>query len=82
MSTAQEIEDAIRTLPKAERQKLINQLPSILPELSSDDEWNRIANDPRPRPALTALGDSIAAQIKANPQAFPRIKDSDFDARK
>jgi hypothetical protein len=82
MSTAQEIEDAIRTLSKKEREKLVSELPSILPELSADTDWDRIVNDPRPRPALTALGDSIAAQMKANPESFPKIKDSDFDSRK
>ena len=82
MSTAQEIEDAIRTLSKKEREKLVSDLPSIFPELSTDVEWDRIVNDPRPRPALTALGDAIAAQMKANPEGFPKIKDGDFDPRK
>ena len=82
MSTAQEIEDAIRTLPKGEREKLIKDLPSILPELSAPDEWDRIISDPRPRPALTALGDEIAARMNENPEAFPRITDGDFEARK
>ena len=38
-----------------------------------------IIHDPRPRPALTALGDAIEAQLKANPVALPEIQDSDFD---
>jgi hypothetical protein len=82
MSTAQEIEDAIRTLSKKEREKLVSDLPTILPELSADAEWDRIVNDPRPRPALTALGDSIAAEMRAHPESFPKVKDSDFNSRK
>jgi len=35
-----------------------------LPEPDGDLEWQKIVNDPRPRPALTALGDEIAAQFK------------------
>jgi len=81
MSTAQQIEAAIRTLPKEEREKLIHDLPSILPELAAD-EWDRIVNDPRPRSALTALGDALAAQMKADPEAFPIMKESDFGVRK
>jgi len=82
MSTAQEIEDAIRTLSKKEREKLVSDLPTILPELSVDVEWDAIMNDSRPRPALTALGDAIAARVKADPESFPKIKDGDFDPRK
>ena len=82
MSTAQEIGDAIRTLSKKEREKLVSDLPSILPELSADAEWDRIVIDPRPRPALTALGDAIAAEMKAHPESFPKVKDSDFNSRK
>ena len=77
MNTVQEIETAIRSLPKKERKKLVEDLPSILPEL--DGEWNRIINDPRPRPALTALGDKIEARFKSNPQSIPEIQEGDFD---
>ncbi len=63
MSTVAEIEAAIRALPSAERERLAEDLPSILPELSGDLKWQRIAIDPRPRPGLTALGDEIAAQM-------------------
>lgn len=81
MSTAQEIKDAIRTLPEAEREKLIHDLPLILPELASD-EWERIIADSRPRANLTALGNAIEAQMKSNPDVFPKIKESDFSASK
>jgi hypothetical protein len=81
MSTVQEIEAAIQALPASEREKLVADLPGILPELSGDAAWERILSDPRPRPALSALGDEIAAQFKASPSRFPEIQDRDFDRR-
>ena len=81
MSTVQEIEDAIRALPEKEREKLVHDLPSLLPELNAEAEWSRIIHDPRPRPALTALGDAIEAQLKTNPEALPEIQESDFNGR-
>ena len=78
MSTVAEIEAAIKALPSAERERLVEDLPSILPELNGDLKWQRIVNDPRPRPALTALGDEIEKQFKANPAAFREIRDGDF----
>ena len=77
MCTALEIEAAIRSLPKSERKKLAADLPAILPEL--DGEWHGLVNDPRPRPALTALGDKIAARMKSDPQSIPEIQETDFD---
>ena len=79
MSTAKEIEVAIQALSPSEREKLVDDLPSILPELRGEAAWQRIIHDPRPRPALTALGDKVAAELKANPERFPAIQDSDFD---
>jgi hypothetical protein len=67
MSTAKEIEVAIRALSPVERDKLLEDLPSILPELQGEAAWRRILDDPHPRPALTTLGDKIAAEMKANP---------------
>lgn len=63
MSTVQEIENAIRALTPTEREKLVRDLPSILPELDGDAEWKNIMEDTRPRNALTALGDEIEAQF-------------------
>ena len=82
MSTVAEIEAAIKALPSAERERLADDLPSILPELNGDAKWQRIINDPRPRPALTALGDEIAAAFKKNPAAFSEMRDADFDRQK
>jgi len=81
MSTVAEIEAAIRALPSSERERLAEDLPSILPELRGDLVWQGIINDERPRPALSALGDRIEAQFKADPGQFPEIRDSDFDKR-
>ena len=61
MNTVPEIEAAIKALPPSERERLAEDLPSILPELRGDLVWQRIVNDERPRPALSALGDQIEA---------------------
>jgi len=66
MTTITEIEAAIRALTTTERERLADDLPAILPELNGDGKWQRIINDARPRPALTALGDEIAAQFTSN----------------
>jgi hypothetical protein len=73
MSTAQDIEAAIRMLSPLERKKLIQDLPVLLPELDGDMAWNRIIGDARTRPGLTALLDQAEAEYKTNPAAFPRI---------
>jgi hypothetical protein len=78
MSTVAEIEAAIQALPPAERERLADDLPSLLPELNGDAKWQRLITDERPRPALTALGDEIAAQLKASPAAFREVRDGDF----
>ena len=52
MNTVAEIEAAILALPLNERERLADELPSILPELNGAAQWQRIINDTRPRPAL------------------------------
>ena len=79
MSTVAEIEAAIRALPPGERERLDAELPSILPELKGGLVWERIINDPRPRPALSAMGDEIAAKFNGDPAAFSEIQDADFE---
>lgn len=81
MSTVQEIEAAIRALSDDERAKLVEHLPEILPELDGDREWQRIIRGTTPRPALSALGDSVMAALSKDPNAFPEIRESDFDRR-
>jgi len=76
MSTVQEITAAIRKLGPKERRELASELSALLPELESSDgdaAWENIIHDPRPCPALTALGDEIEAQLAANPEVFPEI---------
>ena len=81
MSTAIEIEAAIRTLSPTERMKLVRDIPALLPELDGDEAWKRIMEDPTPNPALSAYIDAIDAEYQRTPAAFPEIKDSDFDTR-
>jgi hypothetical protein len=79
MSTVAEIEAAIKALPQIDRERLAEDLPSILPELRGDLVWQRIIDDERPRPTLSALGDEIEAEFKKDPDRFPQIKTTDFE---
>ncbi|HRI16401.1 MAG TPA: hypothetical protein PLX89_25695 [Verrucomicrobiota bacterium] len=81
MSNVQEIASAIRLLSPEDRRKLAEDLPALVPELDGDAAWERIIRDNRPRPALSALVDQIEAEFQRNPQAFPEIQETDFDAR-
>ena len=81
MGTAQEVENAIRSLPAAEREKLAQHIPQLFPEFAGDSEWERIARDNRPRPALTELLNSYEVDLARDPIAFPKIAEVDFDAR-
>lgn len=79
MSSLQEIESAIRELSEIDRAKLITDLPALLPELDGDKLWEQIANDPRPRPKLSALLDRVDAERVRNPESHAVIRDADFD---
>ena len=79
MSTAQEIEDAIRSLSPSERAKLLQHLPHILPEFAGDQEWDRIIVDERSRPALSQLLDRYEAGLEADAASFPKVAEGDFD---
>ncbi len=79
MSTVQDIESAIWALSPEERDQLAKVLPALLPELDGDAARERIIRDTRPRPAFSALVDKLEADFQRNPNAFPEIKDSDFD---
>jgi len=78
MSTAQEIEQAIRSLSSSERDKLLRTLPSILPELSGHAEWDRIIEDETPRGALTDLLNETEADYKRDPDKFPPMSATDL----
>lgn len=79
MSTAQQIEEAIRALGEAEREKLLQHLPQLFPELAVDPEWERILRDDQPRPSFTRLVDGYEANLSAKPDAYPKVAESDFD---
>ena len=82
MSTAQEIEKAILSLSRAERDKLLKHIPELFPEFAGDSEWNRIIQDERPRAKLTSLLNQYEADLSATPDAFPRIAETDFGSNK
>lgn len=79
MSTAQEIEEAIRGLPPAERDKLLQHIPRLFPEFAGDEEWNRLTRDERPRPALSDLLNRYEDELNENPETFPKVAEGDFD---
>jgi hypothetical protein len=78
MSTAREIEEAIRTLPAAERNILLQHIPALFPELAGDAEWQKIIQDERARPELSKLLDETEQLLRRDPNAFSRMKTSDF----
>ncbi len=79
MSTAQQIEEAIRGLEKTERDKLLEHLPQLFPELAGDAEWERILRDDQPRQSFSAVIDSYEARLSAKPDAYPKVAESDFN---
>lgn len=79
MSTAQQIEDAIRTLEKSERDKLLQHLPQLFPELAVDPGWENILRDDRPRPSFSTLLDRYEADLSAEPDSYPKVAESDFE---
>jgi hypothetical protein len=80
MSTAREIEEAIRSLPASERDKLLHNIPDLFPELSGDAQWERILQDERPRPALTQMLDEIEHAFRRKPGDFPEVAEHDFSS--
>ena len=79
MGRAQQIEEAIRALEKAERDKLLQHLPQLLPELAVDPAWEHILHDDRPRPSFTTMLDRYEADLSAAPDSYPKVAESDFD---
>jgi len=79
VSTVDEIENAIKSLSADERAQLAESLPKLVPELNGDAYWEAIIRDPRPRPALTALGDEIDARVRENPEQFRELTEEEFD---
>ena len=81
MSTAREIEEAIRSLPASERDKLLHTIPDLFPELSGDAEWERIIHDERPRPSLSQFLDKTENEFRRDPGKFAELRDDDFSSR-
>ena len=79
MSTAQQIEEAIRSLEKTERDKLLQRIPQLFPELAGDFEWEHIIRDDQPRPTFSALLDSYEARLSAEADSYPKVAEGDFD---
>ena len=79
MSTAQQIEEAIRSLEKTERDKLLQHLPQLFPELAGDVEWERIIRDAQPRAAFSKLLDRYETDLSADRDSYPKVAESDFD---
>jgi hypothetical protein len=82
MITAQEIEDAIRSLAPSERDKLLDHIPHLFREFAGDSEWQRLIHDERPRAGLTTMLNQHEAHLNTNAGAFPPIAESDFEAEK
>ncbi len=81
MSTVEEIQAAIRQLSLTERAQLADSLPTLVPELDGDAAWNRILNDPTPRPKLEKFLDDVDSRYRTDPEQFPVIRESDFDEK-
>ncbi len=81
MSTVEQIEAAIRSLPAGERERLAKDLPKLFPELDGDAAWDRLIHDSRPRPALARLLDEAEAAVAEDPARFPATNDDEFKRR-
>jgi len=79
VSSLQEIELAISSLSSEDQAKLVQDLPALLAGREGDLAWQRILRDPTPSPALSRLADAVDAEYRCNPEAFPEIKESDFE---
>jgi len=81
MSTVEQIEAAIRALPASERDRLVKELPKLLPELDGDLAWERIIHDDRSRPALSRLLDEAGAAVCDPPSKYLETTDDEFNRR-
>jgi len=79
VSSLQEIELAIGGLSTEDRAKLVRDLPTLLPEWEGDLAWQRILRDPTPSSALSRLVDAVDAEFHRDAEAFPEIKEGDFE---
>ena len=79
MKRVEEIEAAIRGLSPNERRKLAEALPGLIPELDGEAAWEKIIRDSHPRPAFSGLVDQIESEFRRDPNAFPEIREGDFN---
>ena len=79
MSSLQEIELAIGSLSPEDQARLLRDLPALLPAWEGELAWRRIIREPAPNAALSRLVDTVDAEFRTNPNAFPEITDSDFE---
>lgn len=68
-----EIEAAIGKLSVKQQKQLVKDLPALCPSAFPADPWDAIIRDPRPRPALSALGDKLDEELRKNPGRFPPL---------
>jgi hypothetical protein len=78
MSTAQEIEQAIRSLSSSE--SAISCFAPCRASSLSSGEWDRIIEDETPRGSLTALLNETEADYKHDPDKFPPMSATDLNA--
>lgn len=78
VSSLKEIEEAISGLSAEDQAKLVWDLPTLLTSQQGELAWQRILRDTTPSPALSRLADAVDAEYRRNPEAFPEIKDADF----
>ena len=79
MSTAKEIEDAICILERTERNKLLQHVPQLFPEIAGDVDGNAsFATTSRAQHSANCwMGAKPICQ--RTPGSYPKVAESDFD---
>ena len=77
-----EIEEAITRLPLETRRQLVRDLPALCPDAFPADGWEAILQDPAPRPALTALLDSLDARYPEHRESFLKLNERTLRSKK
>jgi hypothetical protein len=75
MKSLWEIEAAIAELPQESRRQLVSDLPALCPEAFPADGWAAILAESAPRPALSALLNSLDVQYREQPEQFPEVNE-------
>jgi hypothetical protein len=74
MSSLQQIESLISGLSLQDQAKLVQDLPTLLPEWGAELAWQRIHRDPSPSEALSSVVDAVDAEFRRDLEAFPQIR--------